>query len=334
MRQPGARDDRADGAAVQALQVADLGRVLALAGAPRRPVGLQRHLHDHRPARARDLRAAARRGRGRARARARGRPARRRRRRPAGAARRRARPSRSRSRARAIATAASVISTPDSAPPKPRRCSSHSSAPSPQPTSSVLRRPTARAPAAQGDHVVGLADARPSARQRAYAAASAGSWRVGGVVEADEAGGVLHSGDYCGRDDSEAHGVAARGAGDGAGAGGAGAVRRVGHQPGGLSGDALGARRADRAGAAGDRAGDRARCALAEMPGAGAGRARRAGRVHGAQLPVDPVGGGARATPGKGPTGRCCTCSCSRCSPAGASRARARRCCCARGRSR
>jgi hypothetical protein len=47
-RQPRARDDRADGGAVEPLHVTDLGRVRALARAPRRQVGLERHLHDHR----------------------------------------------------------------------------------------------------------------------------------------------------------------------------------------------------------------------------------------------------------------------------------------------
>jgi hypothetical protein len=76
-------------------------------------------------------------------------------------------------RVRAIATAASVISTPDSFPPKPRRCSSHNSAPSPQPTSSVLAGATpARAHSAITWSALPTA---PSARQRAYTAASAGS---------------------------------------------------------------------------------------------------------------------------------------------------------------
>jgi hypothetical protein len=47
-RQAGAGDDRSRRASVQALQVPDLGGVLALAGASRRHVCLQWHLDDHR----------------------------------------------------------------------------------------------------------------------------------------------------------------------------------------------------------------------------------------------------------------------------------------------
>ena len=81
---------------------------------------------------------------------------------------------------------------------------------------------------------------------------------------------------------------------------------------------------ADRAGAARRSRSASCACALARGAHGRADRARLPGRLHGAQLPVDPVGGG----PGdawEGATGRCSTCSCSRCSPAGRQRGAQRR---------
>ena len=156
-----ARDDRTHGAAIQSLQVADLGSVLALGGAPRGQVGLQRHLHHHRAGRRAPPRPGARPGRARARARGRRRPARRRPRPRAGVNRRRARPSRSRAARARSSTAASVISTPASRPPKPRAVQLAQQRPVAaadlQGIDWMPARPQARA-GAQREHVVGLAD--------------------------------------------------------------------------------------------------------------------------------------------------------------------------------
>ena len=195
-----ARRSARDRRAIQALQVSDLGGVRALARAPRRQVGLERHLDEHRAAGAGDL-GEQRRGVGHVLEHV-GEDAE-----VVGAVgdrqvqrRRRARPtSISGALARDRRRPPAVISTPDSRPPKPRRCSSQSSAPSPQPTSSVLAGRDARA-RAQRDHVVGLADRAERAPARVQGRVG-GRLRVGVVVEADELGGVRHAGDYCGRDD-------------------------------------------------------------------------------------------------------------------------------------
>ena len=295
---------------------------------PRRQVGLERHLHHHRAARARHLGQQRRRvgdvlehvredaelvravGRGQMQ-------------------RRRSSSTESiSSRARAISTAASVISTPTAARrsrggaartgarrrrSRPRACWSVGGTPCGARTARSRGRPCRARPAPA------------SARTRA---GRGRSLRVGVVVEADESGGVLHTGDYCGRDDS------------------ASSRRRCARRPRrcrrSRRSRCSSCGRPSQAGyplthwapgalivlallgiALGDRAGARARrCRRAVRIALG-----RAGRVHRAQLPLDPVGGGARATRGKEPTARCCTCSCSRCSPAGASAEPARRCC-------
>ncbi len=189
--QAGPRDDLPRAGAVQPLQVADLVGVLALGGPPRRHVGLQRHLHHHRPARPRRL-GQQRRRIGhvlehvredpqlvRAVAGA------------AGARRRRARTRSISCRAPAISTAAWVISTPSRRPPNPRARSSHSSAPSPQPISRVL---VGDSPAREHSASTWSAlPTAPSARQRAYRAASAGSSLcVCIVIEADQLGMCVH----------------------------------------------------------------------------------------------------------------------------------------------
>ena len=98
-------------------------------------------------------------------------------------------------------------------------------------------------------------------------------------------------------------------------------------RPGGLPGHALGARAALVVLALLALAVATVRRARGGRSGAGAGRARLPGRLHGVQLPVDPLGRRCPETPGKAPTARCSTCSSSRCSPAGPSAGRPRRCC-------
>ena len=61
------------------------------------------------------------------------------------------------------------------------------------------------------------------------------------------------------------------------------------------------------------------------LPVAGAARARGARGLHGAQLPLDRLGGVPRGRRWKAPTARCSTCWCSPCSPAGRQRGRDRR---------
>ncbi len=115
----------------------------------------------------------------------------------------------------AIATAASLISMPTSRPPKPRAWNSSIRAPSPQPTSERAGRFDPGTPA-QLDHVLRLADGAERAPARIEVRLCA-TGRVGLFVELDQAAGVLHLEDYCGRDDGQAHGVVAQRAGDGAG---------------------------------------------------------------------------------------------------------------------
>ena len=317
-----ARHDRRDRRAVEALEVADLGGVLALAGPPRREVGLERHLDDAPPAGARDLGEQRAAGRARARARARGCPARYA---PSAAGRCSAVVERDRVDLRALARdrdgrlgdldarRAARRSRAGAARTAARRRRSRPRACSPG------RRP-ARAHSAITWSALPTA---PSARQRAYTAASAGLLRVGVVVEADELRGVLHADDYCGRDDAmSSRRRCAR------------PPRRCrrsrrsrcsscGRPPGRLPGHPLGARRPDRARAARHRARRRrlragARCRAPVRVALGClARTRRSATCRSCGPPCP----GMR---GKAPTGRCSTCSCSRCSPAGASAAQRR----------
>ena len=90
-----------------------------------------------------------------------------------------------------------------------------------------------------------------------------------------------------------------RGSGDRPRARRRGAVRRLGDQPGGLSGHPLGARRADRAGAARAGAGS-GRAGRAGGAAAGEDRGRLPGGLHGAELRLDPLGRGAGGRLGRG----------------------------------